>query len=459
MLLSGCPASLPEVDSASTAPELQQLLTALPSDAPLRVQHAFRDLVDRAARQPARPEPWIQLGLVCEANAYWVQAAEAFERACALALQEPLLALHQHHARWRVDPLCVGVSELQARAARHQRSAPWQQFVGDVLVERGEFQAARLRFESAAALAPGQAEPLVGRGECALEEELFEQARAHFEAALRIDPSYKAARYMLGVALQRCGREEDAKRELARGAGGRKRRMPDNLSRALDSLTLDLERVLCQASEWIDSGEPARAEELLQQHAANHPTDARLSVNLGVARLRRNEPAVALADFDTALALAPQSHFAAVNRAACLLELGRLDEALDAARAAVAAAPAAARAHLALASACAALGEHAEAARAAERAVELEPTSPAARHGLASACVALGDPTRALAHFEAQCDLLPFLWQTHAELARALTHVGEPARAQQALDKAFELAASEPRLRALARELGLESHR
>jgi tetratricopeptide (TPR) repeat protein len=421
------------------------------------VRAVHDELLARATAAPADARGWVQFALFAEANAHWVQAAEAFDVAQRLVPNEPLFALHAAIARGWIDPGSTDAHQALAQAKRFERSAPWKQYAGDVLLERGEIESARALFEQAAALAPERPEPHAGLGECALEDEHFALAVEHLERALKLDPSYRAARYLLGRALQGCGREDEARRELALGAGGRKRRMPDRLTRELGPLTLDFERVLCTAAEWIDDGRAAKGEALLRQHAARHADDPRLGVNLGVARMRQRDPRGALEWFEAALKLDASSHFAHINRSACLLELGRVAEAAEAAEAAVVSAPGAARAHLQLARAYAALGDPSYAARAAQRAVELEPRDPAARHALAQALLSLGEDQRALPHFEAQRDLLPHRWQTHADLARAYALAGEFVRAREAFERARELAPDEPELELLASNMGLET--
>lgn len=447
----GCPSSTPPARSVALA------AGPLPEDAPPALRSMHARLLEQTRSQPQDPQSWMRLALLCEANAYWLQAAEAFERAESLATEDPLLSLHAAYARWWIQPFAVDVGVLEARARQFARCAPWKQFVGDVLLERGEIVAARALFEQAAALAPERPEPRAGLGECALEEQHFAAAVEHLEGALRLDPGYKAARYMLGLALQGCEREDEGRRELARGAGGRKRRMPDRLTRLLEPLTLDFERVLGLAAEWIESGRAAQGEALLRQHAERNDRDPRLATNLGVARMRQRDPLGAVEWFDAALKLEPRSYFAQVNRSACMVELRRFDEALRAAQAAVEVAPAAARAHLTLARARAVLGDSAGAADAAQRAVELEPRDPAARQALGQALLDLGEDQRALTHFEAQRDLLPHQWQTHAELASASAAAGNLAQAQAALERALGLAPNQPELLELAFNLGFSS--
>jgi cytochrome c-type biogenesis protein CcmH/NrfG len=52
-------------------------------------------------------------------------------------------------------------------------------------------------------------------GKIYLKKQQFTTAEGLLQRAVRFDPNHKAARYLLGQALQRLDRLEDAKREFA----------------------------------------------------------------------------------------------------------------------------------------------------------------------------------------------------------------------------------------------------
>lgn len=427
---------------------------ALPDDAPQPLRSAFAHELHLAEKDP---QAWVRLGALCEANLYWEQAAECFTRAASAQPNDPLLALHAALARSQVDASSLANAWLVEQCERYSRSAPWRQFAADLLFERGELQSAAHLYAQARELAPERPEPCMGLAECALEHDTPEIAVALLEQAVALDPMCRAAHFLLGRAYRAVGRREDAEREFALGAGGARRRMPDRLSKNVDALVLDFERVLGLAAKWIASGRAAAAEELLQRHAERNAHDPRLAVNLGLARMAQTDHEGALRWFDAAVELDGDAFQAHANRSACLLKLGRLEAARLAAERAVECAPASHRTHLALARALAALDRHAEAAAAAARSVELEPRDAASRQTLGEALLILGGVDElALEQFVAQRDLLPHSWTTHAELARALAVTGREAEARAALASARALGADPDVITRLARQLGIE---
>jgi len=431
-------------------------LAPLPADAPDALRAAFEADRARLEATGGDAESWTRLGALCEANLFWEQAAACFARAAQFPNADPLCALHAVIARTQLDEAHFDSAQLVERAAAYPRSAPWKQFVADVLLDRNEIDAARTLYAQASELAPDRPEPWTGLAECALERDSHAEAIDALHKAIGLDPKYRAAHYLLGRAYQAVGRGADAQREFALGAGGVRRRLPDRLAKAAEALTFDFERVLGLAAEWTRDGRAADAEALLRRHAERNAADPRLGVNLGLARLRQGDPHGALKWIDSALVLDPRAYMAHVNRSVCLLELGQHDEALAAAERAVECAPASHRTHLALARALAVAERHREASSVARRAVELEPRDPAARQALGEALLILGeDDDEALAQFEAQRDLLPASWLPHAELARALAIAGRKEQAQAAMAAARQLHPDEAVLARLATQFGL----
>jgi tetratricopeptide (TPR) repeat protein len=65
---------------------------------------------------------------------------------------------------------------------------------------------------------PACVSALVNLGNLALEANMLDEARARYEAALRIDERSASAHHNLGVAYRRAGRIADSVRELRRAA-------------------------------------------------------------------------------------------------------------------------------------------------------------------------------------------------------------------------------------------------
>ena len=85
-----------------------------------------------------------------------------------------------------------------------------QNNLGGILLERGEVEEARRRFEAALAAAPDFPEALVNMGLVAEHEGKLGEAEARYRRALAIDPAFADAHNNLGIVLARSGNMEGA---------------------------------------------------------------------------------------------------------------------------------------------------------------------------------------------------------------------------------------------------------
>jgi tetratricopeptide (TPR) repeat protein len=364
---------------------------------------------ERAAAVEAAPRDArarAMLGLVYEANSLWSPAARSFESAFELEPDEPLWALHAAHNRQREGDAAGALAYLREHGERFAGSAPLQHGLGELLLLAGDPSAAELAFDRAVAAAPECAEGYAGRGEARLEQRDGAGARADLERALAIDPDYQSARYLLGRALRELGQHSAAERELALGAGGVKRPLPDAL--ADDATRFAVSRVerLEYAAASLEQGKPRQA--LLASNAVleDFPADEQALTCRAKALIQLERWQPALEATDQALAHHPQSFHAWLDRAIAALHLGRTVDA----RAAL------------------------------ERARELKPQSFYVPLYFSSYHLATGDAPAALASAEEACELAPGRAEVHVALGRCLLATGAVDRARAALEQALELA-------------------
>lgn len=160
----------------------------------------------------------------------------------------------------------------------------------------------------------------------------------------------------------------------------------------------------------------------------------------GVALAQLDRHAEALAEFERAERLG--SRPAAAAKAEMLRRLGRVDDALQAARDAVARAPRDLAARRSLAVALAQAGLLEEAAREFEAVLAVDAVDAEAIGGLANTHLQRGDPGAALPLYERALALAPDDAATNANLARARLALGELDAAQAAFERAARLDAS-----------------
>ena len=355
---------------------------------------------------PGDPSARAMLGLVYEANSLWSPAARCFETAFELQPEEPLWALHAALNRQREGDSAGALAFLLEHEARFRRSAPLQHGLGELLLLSGDPSGAELAFDRAVASAPDRAEGYTGRGEARLERQDHAGARADLERAVAIDPDYRSARYLLGRALQGLGQESAAERELALGAGGVKRPLPDAL--AGDAARFAVSRIerLEYASASLEQGKPKQALPTINAVLESSPADEQALAFRARAliQLERWQPALEAAE--RALEHHPENAHVWVDRAIAAMHLGRVEEA----RAAL------------------------------ERANELRPQSFYVHLYFSSYHLATGDARAALASAERARELAPERAEVHIALGRSLLATGEVDRARAALEEALALA-------------------
>lgn len=149
----------------------------------------------------------------------------------------------------------------------------------------------------------------------------------------------------------------------------------------------------------------------------------------GMALHRAGRFAEALASFDAALALEPDSADLCNSRGNALRRLKRLPEALASCERAIALAPGLAAAWNNRGLVLQALRRCDEAAASYRRALELQPQLAQAYNNLGTVECLLGRPEEALASFRHALELQPRLRGVHANLGNALRDLGRPAEA------------------------------
>jgi tetratricopeptide (TPR) repeat protein len=450
--LSGCGGSETSAvgapnSAAASAPAVQKVPVRRlenPDAAPRRVREAVERAVAQVEAASADPRAHGELGMLYEANRLWSEALACYGTAASLDPSEPMWVLHGAYAFQSLGKSDEALALLSDTASMYVGCAPLQQLLGELAYEAGDAARAESAFRAALAAAPESCEPLVGLAELALDAGRTDEAVELLEKAISIDPRYRAPHFLLGRALAKLGRDEEAARETARGAGGARRRMRDRIQERIETYELDLERILQRATAMLDARRTEQALALLERHAPAFPRDARLAVNAGNACLSLGRTADAIVWYDKALAIAPDEFLVHTNRANCLLAMGRAEEARAAAQRSLELSATYGPSYLVLARAHEALGSAAEAQTALRKGVELDPRNPALRQAIAAACTAAGLHEEALEHCRVQAEIVPEDWRSFAQLAFAAADAKRADDARAALERARALAPSDP---------------
>ncbi|MCW8140560.1 MAG: tetratricopeptide repeat protein, partial [Planctomycetota bacterium] len=168
--------------------------------------------------------------------------------------------------------------------------------------------------ERALALAPDVGEAWAARGYLHYSRGEHVDAVPDYAQAARLDPGRKVYRHNLGVNLAKAGDHTGALAAFDHA-----------LALAPDDKDVHVQRVLSLQALGRDEAAAAGLEALLRRW----PTDVDAATTLGLLRFKRGEHAAAVEAYGLASRLRPDDAMHLVNRAVNLLELGRLEQALD----------------------------------------------------------------------------------------------------------------------------------
>ncbi len=135
--------------------------------------------------------------------------------AVGLAVLIGLIALTRDQCRTWLDS-----ETLWAHALAHGANTSWvaHNSLGQALVNEGKFEEAKAHFTEAMRLNPGYDKPYYNLGNVLYTQGKYEESKAHYTLALRVNPGYAKAHYNLGVVLNRQGKYQEAVAHYAAAA-------------------------------------------------------------------------------------------------------------------------------------------------------------------------------------------------------------------------------------------------
>jgi Flp pilus assembly protein TadD len=256
--------------------------------------------------------------------------------------------------------------------------------LADVARLRGDAKEARESMARAVALAPAQPVVLLAQAKLMLQQREFSVAEKTFKRVIELGPDQLSARAGLAIALDAQGRRVEAKAALD----------------AIDTKALKADKLAPVGNGYNAIDEGKRALQIFDQMLAAKVNTAEVHVGRGDALQRLNDPGMALAAYQRAGELAPNSSALEFRRGLSLERMSRDSEAEATYRAAIRLDGNAAGARNNLAQLLARNGIKLEdALQNALRAVEIEP-SAALYDTLGAVYVVRGDTELARKAFE-----------------------------------------------------------
>jgi tetratricopeptide (TPR) repeat protein len=404
----------------------------------------LRQAFDTATAQPGSARAHGRLAMVYEANGFWDEAARAFAIAGRLDGDEPAYTLHRGISQAELGR----TSEAEKSFARAEESSTTRAAAahrrGWLALSEGRAEEALAAFERAAAAAPERPEPVVGQAAARLRLREPDVARELLEGVLADEQGDEHTHYLLGTAYRDLGRDEDARRELALGAGGSPAFVPDVLTAELAGVRADTATRVDRALAMIREGRAEDGLRVLEQLYGESPADVDSINNLAVARLEAGQPERALADLQRALALREDAFQTWLNLGACQIALRRLDDALRSADRAARLAPDLGAPQLLRGRVLVLLGRAAEALGPLERAVRLDPDNADARFLFGELLASAQRYGEAATEFEAAARLRPDHLMSQVKLCRVAVELGRFDQARAAFAAARRIAPASP---------------
>ena len=181
-----------------------------------RPAHAEALLARVVAAQPGNGAAWNALGLAHHAQAEWLDAIPAFERAAAILTGDPRVHANLGAALLEVGRLDRARAELRTAAGADATYAKPRLLLGRIAVLQGDAAGAEAAFGESTRLAPDEPLGWYHLGQLLLQQRRATEAVAALERCLKLQPDLPSAHLNLGLALRRVGREREAKEHLLR---------------------------------------------------------------------------------------------------------------------------------------------------------------------------------------------------------------------------------------------------
>ncbi len=362
-------------DRLGSAPEVVLIRNA--DQLPPHLVALIDEHVAEVRRSPRSADAHGTLGLVYEANGLWNEAIQCYAIVERLLPNEPVWPYHRAIAMREAGDVEGALALLDRLAREHLDFAALQHRYGESLLEAGDLGGAAGAFRRVTALAPESALGYVGLGDVLLRRREYEQARKLLVRAVAMDPTYKAARYSLGLAYRGLGQDEAAKKALGEGLDAKRRVMSDSLTvRMKGKYTANVSEQLKAASRHRAQGRLVQAAEVLEALVDKMPDSTAALNNLAMVYLDQKRPAEAMELLLRAERLGDTLFATYLNQAACCLALDRQADALSYAQQAVQASPNDGRGYLATANVLLRSGRYSEARQSLDKAEKLLPRHP-----------------------------------------------------------------------------------
>jgi tetratricopeptide (TPR) repeat protein len=312
----------------------------------------------------------------------------------------------------------------RATIARNPGSFLAHTDLGVALFKKGQVDEAIAHYQRALEIEPDDALAHVNFGVALSKKGQVEEAVAHYQKALESRPNDALAHYNLGSILAQQGRVDEA---IA------------HLKRALEIKPDYAEACSNLGNALLQEGRVDEALEQFQRALEIKPDDATVHNNFGNALLQKGQVDEAIIHYRKAMEIKPDSADACCNLGNALLQRGRVDEAISCYQRALQIKPGYAEAHLNLGAALVQKRRLDDAVEQFLQAINLQPDSAQAHYNLGQVLLSKGRVDEAILHFQKAVAIRPEYAKAHDNLGSALMQKKRVDEAILHFQKALEI--------------------
>jgi len=423
----------------------------LPPDLPLDplLEEKVSAQVAAIERAPASAVAHGTLGIIYEANKLWGPALSAYENAAALAPDTPEWLYHAAICQTETGDSEGAERKLAEVAGRFPAFAPGRHRWGMALLQAGDLAGAERELLAARDSARTISEASAALAELRVTEGRYAEGLELADRALALDPKYRRARYLRGLALRGVGRATEASAELAAGAEAENRRLLDRVDGEIPRYWVSRSTQVSQGADLVDAGKYDEAITILLRALAERPDDEAVINNLSVAYQRKGDFS---ASYDLLIGYhrKHRDHLPTLmNLAETLWSLRRHEEELAIAEHAIRVHPRSGTAHFAHAKALFALERLPDGVAAVETAIPLEPLNYELHAAAGEAWLRLQDLDRAEPRLRRAVELEPNALPPRANYCALLIRRNRLTEAEEQLRELTRRAPDHPQVRIL----------
>lgn len=284
--------------------------------------------VRKAADAPGNPKVRCRLAYAYDANGLEEPAITEYRALGKIAPNDPLWPYRAAICLIESGNAAGGRAEIVAVTERFPNFAPAWHRLALIHLEEGDLAAARAAIDRCLASRPLSLPGKTTLADIHLREGDAERAVSILEDVTRAATDDRHARFLLGRAYQRTGRD-DAVVEvlLSEGAGAVARAVEDPREQTMAGLQTGLAREVDRGIALIQAGRAADAVRVLEAALRAHPNDSNIMLNLAQARAQAGDTPGALSMIKTAAETDSKNFRVHLVRA--ILELGAGDAAMN----------------------------------------------------------------------------------------------------------------------------------